>query len=248
MLSGVRKILLISSPRDIEGFKRLLGDGGQWGLSIQYAVQQRPEGIAQAFIVGQQFIGGDSIALALGDNLFHGEGFQAMLGRAVSRRHGCTIFGYPVKNPSRYGVVELDPQGRAISIEEKPDSPKSRFAVAGLYFYDNRVVEIAAGVRSSARGELEITDVNNVYLREGSLQVEIISPDCAWIDTGTHESLLEASHFVQTSEARQGRKIGCIEEIAWRKGFISDAQLRELGMAMESNYGRYLLDLLAKGP
>jgi glucose-1-phosphate thymidylyltransferase len=245
MLSGIRNILLISSPDHVDGFRRLFGDGHQFGLSIEYAVQPRPEGIAQSFLVGRQFIGSDPVALVLGDNLFFGQGFQSMLGRAASRRRGCTVFAYPVRNPARYGVIELDTQGRALSLEEKPENPKSRLAVPGLYFYDNRVVDIAAGIRPSARGELEISDVNNTYLHWGELHVETFTRGFAWLDTGTHQSLLDAAHFVQTIESRQGMKIGCLEEIAWRKGFISDEQLERLGTAIKNDYGDYLLGLLA---
>ncbi len=244
MLSGIRQILLISTPQDIGGFQRLLGDGNQIGLSIEYAVQPKPEGLAQALIIGCPFVGSDCAALVLGDNLFYGQGFQPMLDRAVSRTAGATIFGYPVKQPQQYGVVELDARGKPVSIEEKPREPKSPYAVPGLYFYDHQAPQIAAQLRPSARGELEITDVNRVYLERGQLQVELFTRGFAWLDTGTHESLMQASQFVHTVETRQGLKVACIEEIAWRKGFISSAQLERLGESIRNDYGRYLLDLL----
>jgi glucose-1-phosphate thymidylyltransferase len=243
MLAGIRQVLIISTPDDIGGFQRLLGDGHQLGLSFQYAVQPRPEGLAQAFIIGREFVGSDPCALVLGDNLFYGQNFQNMLAQAVGRPRGATIFGYPVRDPQRFGVVEFR-QGKAISIEEKPERPKSNFAVPGLYFYDPDVVEIAANLKPSARGELEITDVNRVYLQRGDLYVEPFTRGFAWLDTGTHESLLQAGQFVQTIEARQGFKIACIEEIAYRNGFIPATQLDGLGKAIKSDYGRYLLDLL----
>jgi glucose-1-phosphate thymidylyltransferase len=244
MLSGIREILLISTPEDIGGFKRLFGDGGEIGLSIQYAVQPRPEGLAQAFVIGREFVGDDHCALVLGDNLFYGQSFHAMLMEAASRRDGATIFGYPVKDPERYGVVEFDAAGKVISLEEKPANPRSNYAVPGLYFYDNDVLEIAANLKPSPRGELEITDVNREYLKRGTLCVERFSRGFAWLDTGSHETLLQAAQFVQTIEARQGLKIACIEEIAFRKGFIDAAQLERLGRAINNDYGRYLLDVL----
>ena len=244
MLAGIREVLLISTPEDIGGFQRLLGDGSEIGLSIQYAVQPRPEGLAQAFIIGREFVGRDHCALVLGDNLFYGQSFHAMLMEAAGRREGATIFGYPVKDPQRYGVVEFDPTGKVISLEEKPKQPRSNYAVPGLYFYDNNVLDIAANLPPSPRGELEITDVNRVYLERGALRVERFSRGFAWLDTGSHETLLQAAQYVQTIEARQGLKIACIEEIAFRKGFIDAAQLERLGQAINNDYGRYLLDVL----
>jgi glucose-1-phosphate thymidylyltransferase len=243
MLAGIRQVLVISTPEDIGGFQRLLGDGSEVGLAIQYAVQPRPEGLAQAFIVGREFIGRDHCALVLGDNLFYGQSFHDMLLKACSRDVGATIFGYPVKDPQRYGVVEFDDAGRVLSLEEKPAQPRSNYAVPGLYFYDNQVVEIAANLKPSPRGELEITDVNRAYLDRGQLHVEKFSRGFAWLDTGTHEALLQAAQFVQTIEARQGLKIACIEEIAYRKGFIDGAQLERLGRSMNNDYGRYLLEV-----
>jgi glucose-1-phosphate thymidylyltransferase len=236
--------LLISTPEDIGGFQRLLGDGREIGLSIQYAVQPKPEGLAQAFIIGREFVGRDHCALVLGDNLFYGQSFHAMLMEAAGRRDGATIFGYPVKDPHRYGVVEFDAAGRVLSLEEKPAQPRSNYAVPGLYFYDNAVLDIAANLPPSPRGELEITDVNRVYLQRGGLRVERFSRGFAWLDTGSHETLLQAAQYVQTIEARQGLKIACIEEIAFRKGFIDAEQLERLGKAINNDYGRYLLDVL----
>jgi len=244
MLAGIRDILLISTPDDIGGFERLLGDGSRIGISIRYAVQPKPEGLAQAFIIGRQFVGADHVALVLGDNLFYGQGFQGMLNRAGSRREGATVFAYAVKSPERYGVVELDAQGRAISLEEKPVKPRSHLAVTGLYFYDNQVVDIAAGLKPSARGELEITDVNREYLNRGQLHVEPFSRGFAWLDTGTHESLLQASTFIETIELRQGLKVACLEEVAYNKGFITADQLEALAHSLPNAYGQYLLDLL----
>ncbi|MGD0896228.1 MAG: glucose-1-phosphate thymidylyltransferase RfbA [Thermoguttaceae bacterium] len=246
MLSGIRDILLISTPEDIGSYERLLGDGEPLGISIRYAVQPRPEGLAQAFLIGRDFIGGDTVALILGDNIFYGQSFQKTLERAVRRRQGATTFAYVVKDPERYGVVEIDAEGRAVSIEEKPRQPKSPYAVTGLYFYDNQVVEIAAGLCPSPRGELEITDVNRAYLRRGQLYVEVLGRGFAWLDTGTHESLLQASNFVQMIEDRQGLKIACIEEVAWLKGFISSDALAKLAQRQNNAYGRYLLDLLRR--
>jgi glucose-1-phosphate thymidylyltransferase len=248
MLAGIRDILLITTPEDLPAFQRLLGDGRPWGVQIQYAVQPRPEGIAQAFLIGRDFIGSDRVALVLGDNIFYGQGFQGMLARVVSRPEGATIFAYAVKDPQRYGVVELDASGRPVSIVEKPSQPKSRYAVTGLYFYDHEVVSIAAGLRPSARGELEITDVNRAYLERGRLHVELLGRGFAWLDTGTHESLLQAANFIQTIEHRQGWKIACLEEIALRKGFISRGQFAALAAQYRgSSYGQYLQELLETG-
>jgi glucose-1-phosphate thymidylyltransferase len=244
MLAGIRKILVISTPNDIDSFRHVLGDGSQVGISISYAVQPRPEGLAQAFLVGREFVGSDSVALILGDNIFYGQGFQPMLTRAASQERGATVFAYPVRDPERYGVVELGHDGQALSIEEKPKKPKSNLAVTGLYFYDNRVVEIAAGLKPSARGELEITDVNRVYLRDKALRVERFSRGFAWLDTGTPESLMQAANFVETIEARQGFKIACIEEVAFHRGFINGDQLRALGRKLPNAYGEYLLKVV----
>ena len=243
MLAGIREILLISTPQDICSFQRLFGDGQHLGLSMNYAVQPRPEGLAQAFLIGRDFIGDGQVALVLGDNIFYGQGFQPMLHRACQRRQGATVFAYLVKDPRRYGVVEIDSEGRPVSIEEKPTSPKANHAVTGLYFYDHHVVEIAASLKPSARGELEITDVNRAYLQRGQLHVERFTRGFAWLDTGTHESLLQASNFVQTIEVRQGLKIACLEEIAYHRGFIDRAQLENLARQQNSAYGEYLLDI-----
>jgi glucose-1-phosphate thymidylyltransferase len=246
MLAGIREILLISTPDDIGGYQRLLGDGSRLGLSMRYVVQPTPGGLAQAFLLGREFVGGDSVALVLGDNIFYGQGFQGLLLNAVARTAGATVFAYVVKDPQRYGVVELDDAGRPLSIEEKPRQPKSRLAVTGLYFYDNQVLDIAAGLRPSPRGELEITDVNRVYMQREQLHVEVFGRGFAWLDTGTHESLLQASNFVQTIEDRQGLKIACIEEIALRKGFIDRNQFERLARAQNNSYGQYMLELLAQ--
>ncbi|HTS84146.1 MAG TPA: glucose-1-phosphate thymidylyltransferase RfbA [Usitatibacter sp.] len=245
MLAGIREILVVSTPQDTPRFTELLGDGREWGLEISYAVQPRPEGLAQAFVIGRDFVGGGPSALILGDNIFHGHDLAESLRGAAGDRKGATVFAYPVKDPERYGVVEFDRDGRAVSIEEKPAKPKSRYAVTGLYFYDERVCDIAAGLRPSARGELEITDVNRRYLEMGALAVEVMGRGTAWLDTGTHETLLEAAHFIETIERRQGLKIACPEEIAYRMGYIDAAQLEKLAHPMKKNsYGQYLLAVL----
>ncbi|MFO1426681.1 MAG: glucose-1-phosphate thymidylyltransferase RfbA [Steroidobacteraceae bacterium] len=248
MLAGIREILIISTPQDTERFEQLLGDGSDWGLRLEYAVQPEPKGLAQAFLIGESFLGGAPCALILGDNLFFGGGLTGQLQAAAARDRGATIFAYRVSNPEAFGVVTFDERGRAVSIEEKPKNPRSRNAVTGLYFYDSGVVDIARSIRPSARGELEITDVNNVYLQRGALEVEMMARGMAWLDTGTHDSLLEAAHFIQTLERRQGLRVGCPEEVAWRKGWIDSAQMRQLAAPLEkSGYGQYLLDLLEDG-
>jgi len=248
MLAGIREVLVISTPQDTPRFEQLLGDGSAWGMSISYAVQPRPEGLAQAFIIGREFLAGAPAALVLGDNIFFGHDLVRLLAQADARPSGATVFAYHVKEPQRYGVVAFDPQGRATSIEEKPQHPKSNCAVTGLYFYDADVCDIAAGVKPSARGELEITTVNQAYLSRGDLHVEIMGRGFAWLDTGTHESLLEASHFIQTLEKRQGLKVACPEEVAWRNGWIASAQLLALAEPLgKSGYGDYLRALLAEG-
>lgn len=246
MLAGIRDILLISTPHDIGAFQRVLGDGSQIGISITYAIQPKPEGLAQAFVIGRQFVGADRVALVLGDNIFYGQGFQQMLARAAGQATGATVFAYAVKDPERYGVVEFDGQGRAVSLEEKPVRPKSSYAVTGLYFYDNQVLDIAAGLTPSPRGELEITDVNREYLRRGMLRVERFSRGFAWLDTGTPESLMQAANFVETIESRQGLKIACIEEVAYRKGFIKADDLLQLANRSGDAYGRYLREIAAR--
>ena len=247
MLAGIRDILLISTPQDTPRFRELLGDGKRWGLRIQYAVQPKPEGIAQAFLVGREFIAGDRVALVLGDNIFHGHDLTGLLQSAAAREEGATVFAYPVHDPGRYGVVDFDAQGKAISIEEKPRQPKSRYAVTGLYFFDRKVVDIATRLKPSARGELEITDVNRAYLERGELNAVAMGRGMAWLDTGTHETLLEAAHFIETIERRQGLKIACPEEIAYRMGFISGTELEALAKPLEkSGYGEYLRRVLTE--
>ena len=247
MLGGMRDILVISTPQDTPRFQQLLGDGSQWGLNLQYAVQPSPDGLAQAFIIGEQFLGNAPSSLVLGDNIFYGHDFVPLLAGADKQAHGATVFAYHVQDPERYGVVSFDANGKASSIEEKPLNPKSSFAVTGLYFYDNQVVDIAKAVQPSARGELEITAVNQAYLDQNQLNVQIMQRGFAWLDTGTHDSLLDASQFIATIERRQGLKVACVEEIAWRNGFIDDAQLEKLAHPLAKNgYGQYLLRLLAE--
>jgi glucose-1-phosphate thymidylyltransferase len=245
MLSGIRDVLIITTPHEQDGFRRLLGDGSEIGLRIEYAAQPSPDGLAQAFVIGRSFVGADRVALALGDNIFYGAGFWDYLRNAAAREHGATVFGYQVRDPERYGVVEFDAAGRAVSLEEKPERPKSTYAVTGLYFYDNRVLDVAAGLKPSVRGELEITDVNREYLKRSELHVEKLGRGIAWLDTGTHESLMQASSYIQAIEERQGLMVACLEEIAYRMGYITASDLERLARAMESStYGRYLFRLL----
>jgi len=245
MLAGIRDILLISTPEDLPQFRRLLGDGSQWGISLSFTEQPRPEGLAQAFVLGRQFVGNDRVALALGDNVFYGHGLPEQLRAAACRENGATVFAYRVRDPERYGVVHFDAQGRALGIEEKPKQPKSHHAVTGIYFYDNDVLNIASSLRPSARGEFEITDVNLAYLRNSKLHVELFGRGIAWLDTGTHESLMEAAMFIEAIEKRQGLKVCCPEEIAFRSGYIDAAQLEKLAQSLaKTGYGRYLLDIL----
>jgi len=248
MLSGIRDILIISTPDDLPNFQKLLGDGARWGITLSYAEQPHPDGLAQAFTIGRDFIGQDACALILGDNVFYGQGMVKQLRQAAAQPSGATVFAYRVHDPERYGVVEFDVDNKAISIEEKPETPKSNWAVTGLYFYDNEVVDIASRLKPSPRGELEITDVNRSYLRDGNLRVETMGRGVAWLDTGTHESLLDASRYVEVIEKRQGLKVSCPEEIAWEEGYISDAQLEALALALKKNdYGQYLLRRLEEG-
>lgn len=245
MLAGIREVLVISTPEDIEGFKRLLGDGSQFGMELSYAIQPRPDGLAQAFILGEKFIGQSNVCLVLGDNIFYGQGFTPMLRQAAARQKGATVFGYQVKDPERFGVVEFDEQQRVISIEEKPQNPKSNFAVTGLYFYDNDVIQIAKQVKPSERGELEITSINQAYLERDDLNVELLGRGFAWLDTGTQGSLLEAAQFVETLERRQGYKVACLEEIALNNGWLSKEQVLAIGYTMHKNgYGQYLISLV----
>ncbi len=247
LLAGIRDILIVSTPQDTPRFAQLLGDGSQWGISLQYAVQPSPDGLAQAFVIGEDFIGDDLSALVLGDNIFYGHDFHHLLGNAMQRQEGATVFAYHVHDPERYGVAEFDNNGRVLSLEEKPSQPKSNYAVTGLYFYDREVVDLAKALKPSARGELEITDLNRCYLERGSLGVEIMGRGYAWLDTGTHESLLEAGQFIATLEKRQGLKVACPEEIAWRHGWVDDGQLEQLARPLARNgYGQYLLGLLTQ--
>ena len=248
MLAGIRDILVISTPHDLPRFEELLEDGSQWGVNFHYAEQPRPEGLAQAFIIGREFVGSENVSLVLGDNIFYGQGFGELLERAATREQGATVFGYYVRDPERYGVVEFDRDGTVLSIEEKPERPRSHYAVTGLYFYDNQILDIAAGLEPSGRGELEITDANLEYLYREQLRVEVMGRGMAWLDAGTHESLLQSANFIETLELRQGLKIGCPEEIAYRLGYIDAEQLERLALTMNKNsYGQYLLELLGSG-
>ena len=248
MLAGIREVLVISTPEDTPRFERILGDGSQWGMALQYAVQPKPEGLAQAFLIGEAFLAGGPAAMVLGDNVFHGSGFSGLLEQAAAKVRGATVFAYPVVNPEAFGVVEFDARRAVVSIEEKPVRPKSRYAVTGLYFYDEDVVEIAKSIEPSPRGELEITDVNLAYLQRKELEVSVMARGMAWLDTGTHDSLLEAAHFIQTLEKRQGLKVGCPEEVAWRKSWIDDDQLAKLAEPLvKSGYGEYLHSLFEYG-
>ncbi|MGG6099306.1 glucose-1-phosphate thymidylyltransferase RfbA [Pantoea allii] len=245
MLAGIRDILIISTPQDTPRFEQLLGDGSQWGLNLEYKVQQSPDGLAQAFIIGEEFIGNDNCALVLGDNIFYGHDLPKLMETAIEKENGATVFAYHVNDPERYGVAEFDKDGKAISLEEKPVNPKSNYAVTGLYFYDNRVVDMAKKLKPSSRGELEITDINRLYLKQGDLSVAMMGRGFAWLDTGTHQSLIEASNFIQTIEERQGLKISCPEEIAYRKGFIDREQVAKLAKPLEKNqYGQYLMRMI----
>lgn len=247
MLAQINEILLISTPEDLPSFKKLLGDGSEFGVKLSYAEQPEPDGIASAFLIGESFIGNDNVCLILGDNIFHGFGLSELLVSASKRKNGATVFGYHVSQPNRFGVVELDKRGKAVSIEEKPQSPKSNLAVAGLYFYDNQVVEIAKSIKPSARGELEITDINETYLRAGTLNVSVLGRGSVWLDAGTHTSLMEASHYVQTIESRQGLKIACLEEIGYRNGWLSKAQVKKQAeISRNTAYGQYLLRILSE--
>ncbi len=247
MLAGIRDILIITTPEDNESFRRLLGDGSDFGINLEFAIQPSPDGLAQAFLIGEEFIGDDSVCLVLGDNIFYGQSFSQTLLNAASREHGATVFGYQVKDPERFGVVEFDSEMKAVSIEEKPAEPKSNYAVTGLYFYDNRVVEMAKQVKPSERGELEITTLNEMYLNDGSLNVELLGRGFAWLDTGTHESLHEASSFVETIQNIQGLKVACLEEIAWRNGWLTSEQVQELAKPMMKNeYGQYLMRIISE--
>ncbi|PZO09571.1 MAG: glucose-1-phosphate thymidylyltransferase [Lysobacteraceae bacterium] len=248
MLAGIREVLIINTPHEQELFKRLLGDGSQWGMDIQYAAQPSPDGLAQAFLIGREFLAGQPSCLVLGDNIFHGTGLTKLLQRADAREHGATVFGYWVRDPERYGVADFDASGKVVGLEEKPAQPKSNYAVTGLYFYDSRASDFAAELKPSPRGELEITDLNRRYLEEGGLHLEPLGRGYAWLDTGTHQSLLEASNFIETIEARQGLRVCCPEEIAWENGWINDAQLQALAQPLaKSGYGEYLLSLVSRG-
>ena len=248
MLAGIRDVLIISTPTDLPRFRDLMGDGECWGLSLSYAEQAVPNGLAQAFVIGREFVGDESVALVLGDNIFHGDGFSEQMQRVASKADGATVYGYAVKDPERYGVAEVDRAGKVLSLEEKPKKPKSHYAVVGLYFYDNQVLDIARDLRPSPRGEYEITDVNIEYLRRGQLKLEILSRGMAWLDTGTHETLHQAGSYIQILEQRTGLKVACLEEVAYRMGFIGADDVRRMGEQLKNEYGRYLIDLAADGP